>query len=119
MEKNIIEKDLSLFDRLRKKIISAKRAVFIQLMTLFMSLAPCTAYAAAPATMQDVANGIINVILEIAKYAGLVIIVAGAIMVVVAFKNDNAESQTNGVKFILIGAALAFLKSVLTAAGLM
>lgn len=111
--KNIYTNTAYAKNNIRAKLFKA----YVQLITVGLCFLPKSAFA-APSSMEGVATGIINAILEIAKYAGTAMIVGGAVMTIVAFKNDNAESQTNGIRFLLIGAALAFLKTLLTTAGL-
>lgn len=92
-------------------------AMYIQLIGIMMCMLSPSVYA-APGSMQDVANGLINAILEITKYFGTALIVYGAVSAILAFKNDNAEAQTNGIRLALIGAALAFLQGILSTVGL-
>lgn len=63
-------------------------------------------------------GGIVDIILEISKYMGVIIAITGIFMTVVAYKDDNAEQQSRGVRLAVVGGVLLGLKTLLSATGI-
>lgn len=100
----------------------------IQQWTLGVYAAICTLFAAAlPAgavtindgmTTEKMIGGIIEFIIEVARYMGFVVVAAGIFMFVFAYKDDNAEAQSRAARFAVVGAILLSLKTILKLTGL-
>ena len=58
---------------------------------------------------------IIDLMLDIAKYSGAALIVWGAIKTILAYKDDNTNEITQGIRLAIVGAMLFAAKSVLSA----
>lgn len=69
-------------------------------------------------TTDGMIGGIINFICEVAKYIGIVILASGIFMFVMAYKDDNAESQSRAARFAVIGAILLGLKTMFKLIGI-
>ena len=69
-------------------------------------------------SIAGVVGGILDIIFTIAKYIGIVITCAGVFMFVMAYKDDNAESQARGARMAVVGALLIGLKTLVTLTGL-
>ena len=58
---------------------------------------------------------IIDLMLDIAKYSGAALIVWGAIKTILAYKDDNTNEITQGIRLAIVGSMLFAAKSVLNA----
>ena len=58
---------------------------------------------------------IIDLMLDIAKYSGAALIVWGAIKTILAYKDDNTNEITQGIRLAIVGAMLFAAKTVLSA----
>lgn len=70
------------------------------------------------ATTDTVIGGILDVIFKIAFYIGIVIAIIGVVSFILAFKDDNAESQSRGVRLAVVGTALIGIKFLVGLTGL-
>lgn len=66
--------------------------------------------ATDPKTMM---NAILGLIIDIASYVGMAITVYGVIKIILAYKDDNANEISNGVRFAVVGLALVAIRFVL------
>lgn len=69
-------------------------------------------------TTESMIGGIIEFIIEVARWMGFVVVAAGIFMFVFAYKDDNAEAQSRAARFAVVGAILLSLKTILTLTGL-
>lgn len=69
-------------------------------------------------TTESVVGGIIGLILEIAKYTGIAIVAVGVFNLILAFKDENSEAQSRGIKMTLVGVALIGMRGLLKIVGL-
>lgn len=67
---------------------------------------------------ETVIGGILDVIFKIALYIGIVIAVVGVFSFILAFKDDNAEAQSRGIRLAIVGCALIGLKVLVELTGL-
>lgn len=70
------------------------------------------------ATTESVVGGILDVVFQIAFWLGAVIAVIGVISFIMAFKDDNAEQQSRGIRLALVGTALIGIKLLIQMTGL-
>lgn len=63
-------------------------------------------------------GSIVEFICKIAFYIGIVVLIIGIFMLVMAYKDDNSEQQTRGVRVAVVGAALVGFRMLLQVAGL-
>ena len=63
-------------------------------------------------------GGILDVVFQVAMYMGFVIAAAGVFTFIMAFKDDNAESQSRGARLAVVGAILIGLKAIVSLTGL-
>lgn len=70
------------------------------------------------ATTESVIGGILDVIFKIALYIGIVLAVIGVVQFILAFKDDNAEQQSRGIRLAVIGTALIGVKVLIQLTGL-
>ena len=68
--------------------------------------------------MEAMVGAFADVILEVAKYTGMVILIIGVVNFFLAMKDDNAEAQSRAIRLAVIGACLAGLKALLTTIGI-
>lgn len=69
-------------------------------------------------TTDSIVSVIVNVVLDVFRLIGVVLVVAGIGSAVVAFKDDNSHGQTQGIRLAIIGAILVGLKALLKKFGL-
>ena len=69
-------------------------------------------------TTEGLVGGIIDFVCTAAMYIGFVIAAAGIFMFIMAYKDDNAESQSRGARMAVVGALLIGLKPLLKLTGL-
>ena len=85
----------------------------------FVSAMPASATSInSKATTASVMGGILDIIFNIAFYIGVVIAVIGVVSFVLAFKDDNAESQSRGVRLAIVGIVLIGIKALIKMTGL-
>lgn len=70
------------------------------------------------ATTESVIGGILDVIFKIAFYIGIVIAVIGVVSFILAFKDDNAEQQSRGIRLAVVGTALIGIQVLIKLTGL-
>ena len=100
-----------------KKVIAGISAAFT-----FGMLSAMPASAATTinnnATTASVIGGILDIIFQIAFYLGVVIAVIGVVSFIMSFKDDNAESQSRGIRLALVGTALIGIRLLIKMTGL-
>lgn len=69
-------------------------------------------------TTEKLIGGIIDFIIKVAFYMGFVIVAAGIFMLILAFKDENAEGQSRAARFCVVGAIMIGLKLILLLTGL-
>lgn len=70
------------------------------------------------ASTDSIINQMINVIADVARYVGILITVGGIFMLVLAYKDDNADQQARAIRLIVVGGVLIGLKTIISAFGL-
>lgn len=110
----------------QNKLTGLKKKCQKWMLGLYASL--CTAFAFAVPTSaltikddvstEQVIGGFVDIVCQLARYVGIVIVVIGVVMFVLAQKDDNAESQSRAVRLAVVGAFLLSLKTVLKLTGL-
>lgn len=70
------------------------------------------------ADTETVIGGIMDVVFQVAFYMGLVIAVIGVVSFIMAFKDDNAESQSRGIRLAIVGTALIGIETLVKMTGL-
>lgn len=70
------------------------------------------------ATTASVVGGILDVVFKVAMYMGFIIAAAGVFTFIMAFKDDNAESQSRGARLAVVGAILIGLRAIVKLTGL-
>lgn len=91
------------------KIKSKLQGAAIALMTTASSTVPASAATVAINENTDIGvliGSIVEFICRIAFYVGVVVLVSGIFMVTMAYKDDNSEQQTRGVRMAAVGAVL-------------
>ena len=72
-------------------------------------------------TTDKIVGSIIDVIVDIFKYIGIILLVWSVGMLVLAFKNEDADSKSRAIMLLVVSLVLigigAFLEPILSAAG--
>lgn len=63
--------------------------------------------------MSVIAAGVIDLILNIAMYVGVILTIYGIYQLVMAFKDENPDGKIKGVTLTLVGIAIATLRTLL------
>lgn len=63
-------------------------------------------------------GGIIDIIIQIGMYVGIVLAAGGVFSLVLAYKDENAEGQSRAVRLIVVGGALIGLRVLLQTVGI-
>jgi Na+/melibiose symporter-like transporter len=69
-------------------------------------------------TTEGLVGGIVGFVIKAAFYIGIVVLATGIFMFVFAYKDDNAESQSRGARFAVVGALLVGLRVLLQLVGI-
>lgn len=100
----------------KKAIVGVGSAVSIALATAVPASAVTTINPNA--TTESVIGGILDVIFKVAFYIGIVIAVIGVVSFILAFKDDNAEQQSRGIRLAIVGTALIGIRVLIGLTGL-
>ena len=76
------------------------------------AIAAATPIALAAPTADGLINAILNVIFTIAGYIGILLLVWGIVVLVLAIRNEDADSKSRAVLFIVVAIVLICLGSV-------
>lgn len=117
MRKIIIFKDKikMIGSKIKTKLFSA----IATLMTTVSASLPASAVTVnTNMNTEQLLGGIVDFICKLALYIGIVITVTGIFMLIMAYKDDNSEQQTRGVRVAVVGAALMGLQALLRLTGL-
>lgn len=63
-------------------------------------------------------TSVIDIVLDMARYIGMVLVVTGVFQLVMAYKDDNADAKTRGIQLAICGIVLIGLKSILDGVGI-
>ena len=63
-------------------------------------------------TMNQVMGNVLNVVFTVFKYIGVVLALWGAGALIMAFKNEDADSKSRAIMSLVVGVALVALKSL-------
>lgn len=69
-------------------------------------------------SMDKIAGGVIDLILNIAMYVGAILAIYGVYQLLMAFKDENPDGKIKGVTLTLVGIAIATLRGLLTIVGI-
>lgn len=103
------------YSRLKTKLFSA----VVALMTMVSAYVPANAVTVNTGlNTEQLLGGIVDFICKLALYIGIVIVATGVFMLIMAYKDDNSEQQTRGVRVAVVGAALVGFQALLRLTGL-
>lgn len=103
------------------KTKSKLQGAAIAFMTTASTAVPVSAATVAINENTDIGvliGSIVEFICKIAFYVGIVVLITGVFMLIMAYKDDNSEQQTRGVRIAVVGAALVCFRILLRTAGL-
>ncbi len=103
------------------KVKSKLQGAAIAFITAASVPVPANAATVAISESTDISaliGSIVEFICKIAFYVGIVVLITGVFMLVMAYKDDNSEQQTRGVRIAVVGAALVGFRILLRTAGL-
>lgn len=103
------------------KIKSKLQSAAIAFITTVLTAVPASAATVTISESTDISvliGSIVEFICKIAFYVGIVVLITGVFMLVMAYKDDNSEQQTRGVRVAVVGAALVAFRVLLQTAGL-
>ncbi len=68
--------------------------------------------------LDSMMGGIIDIIIKIALYVGIALAAGGVFSWVLAYKDENPDSQARALRLVVVGAALMGLRGLLALTGL-
>ena len=63
-------------------------------------------------------GGIMDVLITVAKYSGIVMLAIGVIQFLFAYKDENADAQTKAVRLMIVGGCLVGVRVFLQVVGI-
>lgn len=86
----------------------------------FVAMVP-TAFASGSATGNKVVNAVLDVVFDMAFYIGIILLAWSVVMLILALKNEDADSKSRAIMLVAVSIALVgvgtLLKPILQAAG--
>ncbi len=80
-----------------------------------------TAYASGSTTGNAVVNAVLDVVFDMAFYIGIILLAWSVVMLILALKNEDADSKSRAIMLVAVSIALVgvgtLLKPILKAAG--
>ena len=102
-----------------KAVVNAKLRMFFASMAAMLSVyCPAVGTLCAADTMSIVTK-MIDIICEVARYTGILMAVGGIFMLVLAYKDDNADQQARAIRLIVVAGVMIGLKAMITGFGLL
>lgn len=93
---------------LTNKATTKKILIAVVVLTLVLCMTAVT--FAADIQPEKVIGDLLNVIFQIVQYAGVILLVWGVVIMVLAIRNEDADSKTRAIMFILSAIVLMCLK---------
>lgn len=63
-------------------------------------------------------GGIIDIIIQIAMWVGIILATGGVFSLVLAYKDENPDAQSRAIRILVVGGALIGLRVLLQTAGI-
>lgn len=106
-----------------KEVMSAPFRMLMAGLTAMMTSAMITAPTLCTTIksnidMDTLFGNMANIIIKIAFYVGAIVAISGIFQLVLAYKDDNSDSQTRAVRLIVVGAVLIGFRTILQIAGI-
>ena len=108
----------------REKLKVRVTAITTVILSITFAPSVCLASSIQSATwtggdsLDNLMGSIIGMMLTIARYAGMGLTVWGIVKTVMAYKDDNTNEITQGIRLAIVGIFLIALKSILSGLGL-
>ena len=105
-----------IFDKIKTLPTRLVVALNAFLISLSVGIAPtfCNGNIPTGGNMKTLFTAMTDIIFTIAFYVGAIIIVGGVFNWIMAQKDENADSQSRAIKFIIVGFALCCLKVIVS-----
>ena len=98
--------------------IVAKGAPYASSAAAPVSAAILATHVNANVDLDTLIGGIVDIIIKMASYVGMVLVIGGIFQLILAYKDDNADSQSRAIRNIVVGASLMGLRIFLVMAGI-
>lgn len=72
----------------------------------------------ATVDMDTLFGGIVDIIIKMSSYVGMILVIGGIFQLILAYKDDNADAQSKSIRHIVVGASLMGLRIFLVMAGI-
>lgn len=115
---NTIEKVRTKGKGLCEKVCAKGKGFWLSASLFVMTLAMTTTFCANAPDTDQVMNGVIDIIFEVAKYVGIVLAVSGIFQLILAYKDDNADGQSRAVRLVVVALVLLGLETLVGLTGL-
>ena len=103
--------------KITKKIADSKFAKKVVAGSSFLSAAAInamTAYAGGSATANKMVHSAILTVGNIGRYIGLILLVWGIMQLVLAFKNEDADSKSRAIMITIVSIVLITLPNIIS-----
>ena len=103
-----------------QKLKSKAHLLAVTLMTA-MVLSPASTHCIQVnqnATVDGVLGGVMEIVFKIAFWVGAVLGVSGIFMLILAYKDDNADGQSRAVRLVVVALLLIGLQQLVRLTGL-
>ena len=88
-----------------------KRVLLVTvILALIFSMTMITFAAATEVKPEKIIGNLLSIIFQIVQYAGVILLVWGVVIMVLAIRNEDADSKTRAIMFILSAIVLICLK---------
>lgn len=104
------------------KLLKNLRNFALSMSAASACIAP-TAYAAGATSVDSdkLLSQFVNIVIQLARYIGIILLVWGVVMLVLAFKNEDADSKSRAIMLIAVAVVLVamgtFLGPIFSAIG--
>lgn len=101
------------------KISNRGKKEMLALSAIVAANAPLSVFAGANTQVKNVVGGILKVILDIFMYIGILLAAWSVGMLVLAFKNEDADSKSRAMMMLVVSVMLIGLKALIQTTGIL
>lgn len=109
----------TVFCKFTNKVNEYKTKIYLAVATASVSAVPAFANGNGEDTMKDITSKMLDVIYMMAKYIGILLATWGVVQLILAFKNEDADSKSRAMMLIVCAIALIAAKGIISSLGLL
>ena len=108
----------NVFCKFADKVKEYKARIYLAMATASVSAVPAFATGTADQKMAQITKSMLSVIYLMAKYIGILLAAWGVIQLILAFKNEDADSKSRAMMLIVCAIALISAEFIIGALNL-